>query len=93
MYGVLVYCVCDIMVYDLVTFTLCPSLEDFDRCRKICLNLLIFFNRSVCHTASKKKVVKVALYDTLVAQKREQEAYPTAPHSGQSGGHDGAGLR
>ncbi|GAA6088267.1 hexokinase-2 isoform X1 [Tachysurus ichikawai] len=77
------------MAFDLLTFMLCPSLEDFNRCRKDDLLLIAdFFNLSVCQTAS-KKVVKAELYEALVAQQVLPErdalpgsnpASPTQPH-------------
>lgn len=56
------------MAFDLIKFTLCPSLEDFDRCRKDELLLIgDFFDVALPRTAS-EKVVKAALYEALVDQ-------------------------
>ncbi|KAM9440555.1 uncharacterized protein Hap1MRO34_025796 [Clarias gariepinus] len=53
--------------FDLTMFTLCPNLEEFDKCRKDDLLLIAdFFNILVPKSAS-KKVVKATIYEALVA--------------------------
>ncbi len=54
------------MEFDLIKFTLSPTLEEFDRCRKKDLILIAeFYNVTVCKE-QKKQVIKDQLYGKLV---------------------------
>ncbi len=54
------------MEFDLIAFTLSPTAEAFDRCRKVDLLLIAdFFNIDVSREAA-KRVIKQTLHDTLI---------------------------